>query len=512
MPFTSRNLPSLLACTAAFALLATLLVVASEPVGAESATTLGTAADSPIATPFTGTYEVWCTDRNPAPGARCSRHHGSPAIDIGMDIGTPIRATGSGVVIETETGCGFGYCRGGAGNFISIGHADGTFSRYLHLDQVQVEAGDAITVGQQIGTSGVTGQSSSAHLHYDEHFPAGNRIPMGPWIGCVDGAAVQYPDVFGVSDWNDVPYGSLIVNDDYECLDGVDPNQVEQPVVLSGDERFGVIAPSTSPNTHFQISVHVQANDRPFVRQLRGTALALFDRPDGPVAIRIRELHNEEWLEWSDPVVYDPNDHPEAPTCGGLHATMDAGTGTPTADVVIGSDDADEIDGRGGDDLICGNGGDDTILAGPGRDQVWGGAGNDIIRGGRGADTIWGEAGDDTVRGGDGPDQLFGGTGNDQLLGTAGNDRVNGGSGTDHLIGGIGHDHLRGGSDDDEIEGRNGRDFLGGGNGDDHLAGGNGRDRLVGAAGSDIFHGGSGDDRCAPDPTTLQEQFEGCER
>lgn len=513
MQLTSLHLRFALACATALVAMA-IMAQPTLAADAEPATTLGTAEESPIAVPFVGTYEVWCTDRNPAPGERCSRHHGSPAIDLGMDVGTPIHAAGSGVVIETETSCGPGYCRGGAGNFISIGHANGTFSRYLHLTEVAVEAGDHVVVGQQIGTSGISGQSSSAHLHYDEHFPAGTRTPMGPWIGCVNGEQVRYPDAFGQSDWNDVPYGSLVVNDGFGCLDGVDVSNIARPVVLSGSEHFGVVAPTNDPRAEFSVSVAHQDADAPIIQTLRGTALAMFDAPSAPVAIRIRELVDGVWQEWSDPVAYASAESggAEQIECGGLYATTNSGVGTPTVDVMVGTEADDILNGRGGNDLICGLGGDDTITAGPGRDMVWGGDGSDEISGGRGADMIWAEEGNDLVRGGDGPDTIRGGTGDDHLMGTAGNDHVEGGAGTDTLIGGIGHDRLLGGLGDDQIDGRNGRDYAGGGQGDDSLFGGNGRDRLVGAGGTDDFNGGDGDDRCAPDPIGLDESLEGCER
>ncbi len=515
MQLTSLHLRFVLACAAALIAMA-ISAQPSHAADAAPTTALGTAEESPIAVPFIGTYEVWCTDRNPAPDGRCSNHHGSPAADIGMDIGTPIYASGSGVVIDTETTCGPGYCRGGAGNFISIGHADGTFSRYLHLTDVMVEAGDDIRVGQQVGTSGISGQSSSAHLHYDEHFPAGTRTPMGPWIGCVNGEQVRYPDAFGESDWNDVPYGSLVVNDGFGCLDSVDVSNIARPVVLSGSAQFGVVAPTDDPHTQFSVSVAHQDTNATIIRTLRGTTVAMFDAPTAPVAIRIRELVDGVWQEWSDPVAYAPADAEGGETerleCGGLYATTTSGVGTPTVDVLIGTDAADVLDGRGGDDLICGLAGDDIITAGPGRDMVWGGDGSDQISGGRGADNIWADDGDDHVRGGDGPDTIRGGAGDDQLFGTAGNDRVEGGAGTDTVIGGIGHDRLFGGAGGDHLEGRNGRDYVGGGRGDDSLSGGNGRDRLIGAGGTDHFNGGDGDDRCAPDPTGLTESLEGCER
>ena len=38
--------------------------------------------------------------------------------------------------------------------------------KYLHLSEVNVEAGQKVTVGQQIAASGNTGKSTAPHLHY----------------------------------------------------------------------------------------------------------------------------------------------------------------------------------------------------------------------------------------------------------------------------------------------------------------------------------------------------------
>lgn len=174
--------------------LVSAVTVVSTPMASALPTTLGTAEESAIAVPFTGSYEVWCTDRNPAPGNRCSSHHGSPAIDIGMDPGVPLHASGAGVVSDADSNCpARGACNNGMGNNVIISHSDGTFSRYLHMADVSVAIGDELVAGQPIGTSGESGQYSSPHLHYDEHFPFGTRTDMGTWVGCVDGEQVLYP-------------------------------------------------------------------------------------------------------------------------------------------------------------------------------------------------------------------------------------------------------------------------------------------------------------------------------
>ena len=169
---TRRRNSRLFRATLVLSLLASLLTPSTVGAHDESEGTVGEASTTPIAAPFVGSFEVWCTMGNPAPGTLCRTHHSSPAIDFGMDPGTPINATGHGVVEEIETTCvGTNFCRGGAGNFIAILHDDGRYSRYLHLDEVFVDEGQVVDVGDVIGTSGITGQTSAPHLHYDEQFP-----------------------------------------------------------------------------------------------------------------------------------------------------------------------------------------------------------------------------------------------------------------------------------------------------------------------------------------------------
>lgn len=489
----------------------TLVLLAFTPSGAEA----GTSEESPVAVPFIGDYEVWCTDRNPAPGNLCRNHHGSPAVDIGMDPGTPLYAAGDGVVIDADDFCpARGFCNNGKGNSVIIEHADGRLSRYLHMADVSVENGQIMSVGDPIGTSGESGQSSSPHLHYDEHFPIGVRNNSGTWLGCVDDEVVRYPDAFGTTDWNEVPFGSRIINEDWNCIDGVDPDialaqsvegAVDAPRILAGTTNFGVTSASGKPTTTYDVSIDSLSAD-PEVVSITGNKLILRPATTGPVQVRIREQGGP----WSDPVSYDPADSAsDAPTCLGLFATQNSLTGTPGVDVLIGTNGGDVIDARGGDDVVCGEGGNDTITAGLGRDRVFGGAGNDQISGGKGFDIIRAEDGDDSVRGGEGNDLILGGSGEDELLGNAGRDQIEGGPDDDMLIGGIGHDKLDGNAGDDVLEGRNGRDTLMGGNGADVLQGNNGRDWLHGGFGPDVIDGGELVDQCI---ATSIDSTTGCEQ
>ncbi len=81
-------------------------------------------------------------------------------IDIPKAKGTPVYATGNGVVIRK------GYCSG-YGNFVEIQHAGDFRTLYAHLSQTMVNVGNSVNIAQQIGCVGNTGVSTGSHLHYE---------------------------------------------------------------------------------------------------------------------------------------------------------------------------------------------------------------------------------------------------------------------------------------------------------------------------------------------------------
>lgn len=96
-------------------------------------------------------------------------------IDIPGDIGTPILAAGSGTVVFA----GMGVYRGGFnilddpyGNAVVIEHdfsyqGEPLFTLYAHLDEIQVETGQILAMGDQIGLLGNTGKTTGPHLHFE---------------------------------------------------------------------------------------------------------------------------------------------------------------------------------------------------------------------------------------------------------------------------------------------------------------------------------------------------------
>ncbi len=92
-------------------------------------------------------------------------------IDFAAAVGTPIYATGDGIVSEAE------YNSGGYGNKIIINHGYSYETVYAHLSKIKVRVGQRIKRGEIIGLMGNTGKSTAPHLHYEVH-KAG--VPMNP--------------------------------------------------------------------------------------------------------------------------------------------------------------------------------------------------------------------------------------------------------------------------------------------------------------------------------------------
>lgn len=104
-------------------------------------------------------------------GWRWGRVH--QGIDIAAPIGTPILAAASGVVEYSS------WNDGGYGNMIDIRHADGTITRYAHLNDRFVKEGQSVNQGQLIGEMGSTGFSTGPHLHFEIRPNGGSAIdPM----------------------------------------------------------------------------------------------------------------------------------------------------------------------------------------------------------------------------------------------------------------------------------------------------------------------------------------------
>ncbi|MEW6338928.1 MAG: peptidoglycan DD-metalloendopeptidase family protein [Acidobacteriota bacterium] len=97
-------------------------------------------------------------------------HYG---VDYGAPTGTPVMATGDGVVAYTGW-------RGGGGNTVELRHPGGISTAYLHLSRFAsgVRPGVRVTQGQVIGYVGSTGLSTGPHVDYRVKRNGGFVNPM----------------------------------------------------------------------------------------------------------------------------------------------------------------------------------------------------------------------------------------------------------------------------------------------------------------------------------------------
>jgi murein DD-endopeptidase MepM/ murein hydrolase activator NlpD len=106
-------------------------------------------------------------------------YDGHRGTDFNVPMGTSVFSSAKGVIFDVYRGCpvngGIGNtCGLGFGNYVAIKHADGMVSIDAHLSSVPatIVVGASIgcltgAVGTLIGTSGNSGDSSGAHLHFE---------------------------------------------------------------------------------------------------------------------------------------------------------------------------------------------------------------------------------------------------------------------------------------------------------------------------------------------------------
>lgn len=83
-----------------------------------------------------------------------------PGIDLAAPTGTPIYATGDGIVIRAGWVNGYG-------NLVEIDHGNGLITRYGHASRLYVSVGDVVKANQNIAAVGCTGRCTGPHVHYE---------------------------------------------------------------------------------------------------------------------------------------------------------------------------------------------------------------------------------------------------------------------------------------------------------------------------------------------------------
>ena len=93
-------------------------------------------------------------------------------IDIGVPMGTPIKAAAAGTVIY----CGW---ESGYGNLTVIDHGGNLATAYGHQSSIAVTCGEQVTQGQVIGYVGCTGHCTGPHLHFEVRVDGNPVDPLG---------------------------------------------------------------------------------------------------------------------------------------------------------------------------------------------------------------------------------------------------------------------------------------------------------------------------------------------
>jgi murein DD-endopeptidase MepM/ murein hydrolase activator NlpD len=103
-------------------------------------------------------------------GWRWGRMH--QGIDIGVGMGTPIKAAAAGTVIY----CGW---ESGYGNLTVIDHGGNLATAYGHQSSIAVACGQQVAQGDVIGYVGCTGHCTGPHLHFEVRINGNAVDPTG---------------------------------------------------------------------------------------------------------------------------------------------------------------------------------------------------------------------------------------------------------------------------------------------------------------------------------------------
>jgi len=133
----------------------------------QQSTSKYSASTYPSIWPVNGTITSQYGYRTSPMAGASSFHEG---IDIGVEYGTPVRATASGKV--TVAGWVSGY-----GNLVEIDHGNGIVTRYGHNSMLLVVEGQEVKTGDIIALAGSTGNSTGPHVHYEVRV---NGSPTNP--------------------------------------------------------------------------------------------------------------------------------------------------------------------------------------------------------------------------------------------------------------------------------------------------------------------------------------------
>ncbi|QIM21593.1 M23 family metallopeptidase [Phycicoccus sp. HDW14] len=98
-------------------------------------------------------------------------------IDLAAPTGTPLYAMSKGTVIKAGWEDSFG-------NKVAIQYWDGSVIWYGHMSRIDIQTGDSVMPGDQVGLVGNTGHSFGSHLHFEVQKEVAHDTPLDPvpWL------------------------------------------------------------------------------------------------------------------------------------------------------------------------------------------------------------------------------------------------------------------------------------------------------------------------------------------
>lgn len=96
-------------------------------------------------------------------------------VDFSQQAGAPVYAAGGGTVVLVDKDLLWGNC-------LRIEHGHGVETFYAHLQDISVKRGQKVARGQPIGTMGMTGVATGAHLHFELTVRGAKVDPMNYFL------------------------------------------------------------------------------------------------------------------------------------------------------------------------------------------------------------------------------------------------------------------------------------------------------------------------------------------
>ena len=128
-----------------------------------------------------------CSFTNTWQESRGSRRH--EGVDIIAPRGNLIYAVVDGTITKVYNNASL------TGNGVRLTSADGTYFFYAHLDTIapNIVPGAVVKAGQILGTTGATGNTATAHLHFEVHPFGGAAIDPTPVVAAVNACHITEP-------------------------------------------------------------------------------------------------------------------------------------------------------------------------------------------------------------------------------------------------------------------------------------------------------------------------------